>query len=62
MLPEQVPSTARFGLNKKTAVLRGGYDCAYSVNPGFSTIHGKITIGGPSSGTGSVTLERIIIQ
>jgi hypothetical protein len=50
-----------FGLNK-IVTLQGGYDCNYAVNPGYLTVYGKMTIGGPSSGTGSVTVDRVIIH
>jgi hypothetical protein len=38
--------------------LKGGYDCNYSSNPGFSSIAGKVTIGG----SGSVTAGKLIIR
>lgn len=42
--------------SSKAIILRSGYDCGFDVNPGYSTIHGKVTIG-----TGTITVERIII-
>jgi len=55
------PGDVVFGSNKGVT-LRGGYDCGFEVNPGYSTIHGKMTVGGLSSGTGSIAVERIIIK
>ncbi|HTZ17675.1 MAG TPA: SBBP repeat-containing protein, partial [Dissulfurispiraceae bacterium] len=37
-------------------VLKGGYDCGFTANSGFATVHGSMTIGGAP-----VTLENIII-
>jgi hypothetical protein len=37
--------------------LHGGFDCAYASNPGFTTVHGSITIT-----SGTVTLENLIIK
>ncbi len=46
-------------LNNGTSVtLKGGYDQCYATNSGtYSTIHGQLTIG-----TGTVTVENLIIQ
>jgi PKD repeat protein len=55
------PGDVAFGSNKAVTI-KGGYDCSFDVNPGYATLHGKMTIGGPSSGTGNVTIERIIIR
>ncbi|MBI5101778.1 MAG: S8 family serine peptidase [Nitrospirae bacterium] len=41
-----------------TVTLKGGYDCAFSQNPNFSTIIGKITFGGGKT----VIIENIVIQ
>jgi C1A family cysteine protease len=38
--------------------LRGGYDCYYSSNSGFTTISGSMTIGGSNS----VTVDQLIIK
>jgi hypothetical protein len=38
--------------------LKGGYDCNYSSSSGFTTISGKITIGG----LGKVTADKLIIK
>jgi len=37
---------------------KGGYDCAFSQNPGFTTIDGKLTV----SGTGKLVAERLRIR
>jgi hypothetical protein len=37
--------------------IRGGYDCAYSSNPGWTIVTGSLTIRG-----GPVTLENLIIK
>jgi hypothetical protein len=55
------PGDVTFGSNKAVTI-RGGYDCGFSVYPGYSTLHGKMTIGGPSSGTGSITVDKLIIR
>ena len=45
-------------LNQNISVsLSGGYSCDYSSNPGFTTIHGTLTIS-----DGKVTISQIIIQ
>lgn len=42
--------------------LEGGFDCTFTTNTGgFSTIHGRVTIGGIGSGGGKVTIEKFII-
>jgi len=38
-------------------LLSGGYSCDYSANPGFTTVHGTLTIS-----HGMVTIENLIIQ
>jgi hypothetical protein len=38
--------------------LKGGYNCAFSSNEGYSTIAGKMTIGG----MGKVTMDKIILK
>jgi hypothetical protein len=37
---------------------KGGYDCAFSQNPGYTTINGKVTV----SGTGTMIAENVIIS
>ena len=37
--------------------LSGGYSCDYSMNPGFTTVNGTLTIS-----QGAVTIENLIIQ
>jgi hypothetical protein len=39
------------------AYLKGGYSCDFSSTPGWTTIHGALTISG-----GTVTIENVIIQ
>ncbi len=46
----------------KNVTLKGGFDCFYSSNAALTTIIGMMTIGGPGSGTGCVTIENIIIR
>jgi hypothetical protein len=41
----------------KSVVIEGGYDCAYSVITGVTTINGNVTIT-----DGSVTIENFVIQ
>jgi hypothetical protein len=41
----------------KIIVLEGGYDSGYSVNSGYTTMNGILTLG-----TGSLTLEKLIIK
>jgi hypothetical protein len=38
--------------------LKGGYNCNYSSSSGFSTIAGRVTIGG----SGKVTMDKLIIK
>jgi hypothetical protein len=40
-----------------SVTLRGGYECGYLSNPGWTTIEGTLTIRG-----GSVTLEKVLIR
>jgi hypothetical protein len=37
---------------------KGGYDCAFSQNPGYTKINGKVTV----SGTGTLIAENVIIS
>jgi subtilisin family serine protease len=37
--------------------LKGGYDCSFSANPGFTTITGSLTVSG-----GTVYIENLIIK
>lgn len=37
---------------------KGGYDCAFSRNPGYTTIKGKVTV----SGSGILIAENVIIN
>jgi hypothetical protein len=37
--------------------IRGGYDCAYSSNPGWTILTGSMTVKG-----GPVTVENLIIK
>jgi len=46
----------------KVIILKGGYNCDYNSNTAFTTISGKVTIGGSGSGTGKVTMENIVIR
>lgn len=48
------PLTLNLG---KIIVLEGGYDSGYSVNSGYTTMNGILTLG-----TGSLTVEKLIIQ
>jgi len=41
----------------KTVTLEGGYDSTYSVNSGFTTLQGILTLG-----TGALTVENLIIK
>jgi hypothetical protein len=51
-------STLDFTLNNgKTVTLEGGYDGTYSVNNGYTTLQGILTLG-----TGSLTVENLIIK
>jgi PKD repeat protein len=45
-------------MGNSAVVLQGGFCCDFSVNPGFTTIMGSLTIGG----TGSVEVDNIEIQ
>ncbi len=46
------------GLNSGKAVaIKGGYDSTYTTNSGFTILPGPLTIG-----TGSVTVEKLVIQ
>jgi hypothetical protein len=47
-----------------TITLKGGYDCAFVSNPGFSNVTGVNGAGGSITirGTGTVILENIVIQ
>jgi len=40
-----------------SVMLQGGYECGYLSNPGWTTIHGRLTIR-----DGSVTLENVRIR
>jgi hypothetical protein len=42
----------------KNITIKGGYDCGFTSNPGYSTVIGKVTVGGP----GKVIIEKLIIQ
>jgi hypothetical protein len=44
--------------NGISVMLSGGYDCNYGLNSGFSSIAGKVIIGG----SGIVTVERLLIR
>jgi subtilisin-like proprotein convertase family protein len=48
----------------KQVTLQGGFSgCSYSDNTGnFTTINGSLTIGGQGSGSGSVTIENLVIK
>ncbi len=51
-------STLDFTLNSgKTVTLEGGYDSTYSINNDYTTMKGILTLG-----TGSLTLENLIIK
>ncbi|HTZ18735.1 MAG TPA: SBBP repeat-containing protein [Dissulfurispiraceae bacterium] len=53
-----MPDTSlNFADGKSIKLLGGYYECDFSVNPGFTTVQGSVTIGG-----GPVTLENIIIS
>ena len=53
------PFTGNLSLLSRGAIaIKGGYNCDYSSNNGFSTIHGNVTVG---TGT-SIEVEKIIIQ
>ena len=39
------------------ASLKGGYSCDFSSTPGWTTIHGSLTVSG-----GTVTVENLIVQ
>jgi C1A family cysteine protease/PKD repeat protein len=40
-----------------SVALSGGYSCDYSINPGFTTVHGTLTIS-----QGTVAIDNLIIQ
>ena len=40
-----------------SVMLQGGYECGYLSNPGWTTVHGRLTIT-----DGSVTLENVRIR
>jgi PKD repeat protein len=46
----------------KSVTLKGGYNCEYSSSGAFTTVRGAVTIGGPASGTGGVTVVNIVIR
>jgi hypothetical protein len=53
------PFTENLSLQSNgTIAIKGGYNCDYSANDGFSTIHGNVIIG---TGT-TITVEKVIIQ
>jgi hypothetical protein len=41
-----------------TVTFKGGYDCGFSQNPGYTTITGSVTV----SGTGTLITENVIIR
>ena len=43
--------------NSASVVLKGGYECNYSANPGVSVVRGKVIVGG-----GTVTIANIVIR
>jgi hypothetical protein len=43
--------------NSASVILKGGYECNYSSNPGVSVVRGKVTVGG-----GTVTISNIVIR
>lgn len=50
---------------EKTVTLKGGFDCPFSpfaTNLGQYTTVGTMTVGGELSGTGSVTIDNIVIR
>jgi hypothetical protein len=50
--------TGGLNLGNATAlVLKGGYNPAYLVNSGYSTIQGTLSVG-----KGSLTVERVIVK
>ena len=44
-------------LGNRIITLQGGFECDFLSNPGFATIHGKMTVRG-----GTVTVDRFIIR
>ena len=56
---EAVSFNENLSLSRNVAItLKGGYDCSFSANPGFTTVHGNMTISGP----GTVTVENVVIR
>jgi hypothetical protein len=49
-------SLLNFGADKSIKLQGGYYECDFSINTGYTTVHGKMTISG-----GPVTVEKIII-
>jgi PKD repeat protein len=43
--------------NNVSVILKGGYNCDYSSNPGFTTISGSLTIK-----AGTITVDKLIIK
>jgi len=41
-----------------TVTFKGGYNCAFSQNPGYTTINGKVTV----TGTGTLILENVVFR
>ena len=41
-----------------TVTLKGGYNCAFTQNPGYTTISGSVTV----SGTGTLILENVVFR
>ncbi|HTZ18733.1 MAG TPA: SBBP repeat-containing protein [Dissulfurispiraceae bacterium] len=55
---QALPFTEDLSLTGNFAVtLKGGYECDFTSNPGFSTVYGKMTIS-----TGTVTVENMIFS
>lgn len=40
-----------------TTTLKGGYDCDYTTNPGYTTVHGLLTVS-----NGTVIIENLVIK
>lgn len=58
ILARQFLFTGDFTLDKTySIILKGGYDPAYSVNSGYSTIQGQLAVG-----KGSLTVEMVVVK
>jgi hypothetical protein len=69
-LPDDVIKVQALGFTEnllfnadKRVTITGGYDCPYAVTGGPLTIvHGSLTVGGPASGSGGVTIGNLTIR